>query len=572
MVKLVLVVIKCFAFFFLSGIDFHLSLKDSIFAEAYSSQDKKQSESIASSGSVVHGIDITNVYGIYRGEASPSSPERIDQLSEAAHSYGSSRGDTNNADLTEPASCAEDTERLLILNEDIRLELSAIDIEYLENGSIQNACKRDGQFSNCKFDFRLIPNELQKVCEKHGGSFDETEHSIQCHNPSTKESLYYQFDHDPSCFSVVCEKTDTKQLVTERINSISQRMSEYLEMSCFADDDILRYANGASSIEPASSCAEDTERLLILNEDIRLELSAIDVEYLENASIQNVCKRDGQFSNCKFDFRLFPNELQKVCEKHGGSFDETEHSIQCHNPSTKESLYYQFDHDPSCFSVVCEKTDTKQLVTERINSISQRMSEYLEMSCFADDDILRYANGASSIEPASSCAEDTERLLILNEDIRLELSAIDIEYLENASIQNVCKRDGQFSNCKFDFRLFPNELQKVCEKHGGSFDETEHSIQCHNPSTKESLYYQFDHYPSCFSEACEKTDANQLVAEQIKSISQSMSEYLEMSCFADDDILRYANGASSMESSGMKRSWHGIQIFPVAAFLLTHFN
>lgn len=231
MVKLEVSVVNYFAFLFLSGVDFSSALNDNVFADAYSSRGG----------------------GIYRGEASSSISERGDQLSEAAQSSGSAIGDANIVGLAEPASCAQDTERLLNMNENIRLELSAIDIQYLENASIQNVCKRDGKISNCNFDFRLFPNELQMVCENYGGNFDETEHSIQCHDPNTKESLYYQFDHYPSCFSVACEKTDGKQFVAKRIDSITQALSEYLGMACFADDDILRYANDASSIAIESS-------------------------------------------------------------------------------------------------------------------------------------------------------------------------------------------------------------------------------------------------------------------------------------------------------------------------------
>mmetsp|Transcript_152 Transcript_152/g.381 ORF Transcript_152/g.381 Transcript_152/m.381 type:complete len:283 (+) Transcript_152:72-920(+) len=176
-----------------------------------------------------------------------------------------------------------------------------------------------------------------------------------------------------------------------------------------------------------------------------------------------------------------------------------------------------------------------------------------------------------SSEEQLSCVEDTENTFALNEDIRLELSAIDTRYLESASIENACNRDGKISNCDFDFRLLPNKLQEVCEKDGDNFYETEHSIQCHNPSTKESLYYQYDHYPSCFSAACEQIDVKQLVAGRIDSITQTLAEYLEMSCFADDDILRQANDASLIESAGVKILWHGIQMLPIATFLISIF-
>lgn len=176
------------------------------------------------------------------------------------------------------------------------------------------------------------------------------------------------------------------------------------------------------------------------------------------------------------------------------------------------------------------------------------------------------------------CVEDTESIISVNEDIRLELSAIDTRYLENASIEKVCDEDGTNSNCNFDFRLFPNKLQSVCERDGDDFYETEHSIQCHNSMTKESLYYQFDHYPSCFSTYCKHDDVKQLLAGRIDSMTKAMSEYLDMTCYADDDILRHANDAGSTdasltdasltESSGVRKSWVGIQMVPVAALLL----
>ncbi len=179
--------------------------------------------------------------------------------------------------------------------------------------------------------------------------------------------------------------------------------------------------------------------------------------------------------------------------------------------------------------------------------------------------------GSSDTSTHGTCAEDTEYLLTSYEDIRLELWAVDQQYLENASIENVCVRDGQNSNCNFDFRRYPSNLETVCNNHGGNFLRTEHSIQCHNPSTMERLYYQFDHYPSCCSELCEMTDANRLLTERIDSITELMSEYLQMICFADDDILRHANDSSSLlEASGSApRPWQLLPILLTAVpFLL----
>ena len=169
-----------------------------------------------------------------------------------------------------------------------------------------------------------------------------------------------------------------------------------------------------------------------------------------------------------------------------------------------------------------------------------------------------------------SCAEDTEYLLAAYEDIRLELSAIDEQYLENASIEDVCVRNGKISSCNFDFREYPSNLESVCNNRGGNFYSTEHSIQCHNPITMERLYYQFDHYPSCCSEICERRDANGLLTKRIDSITNIMSEFLQMSCFADYAILRQANDASSIvESSGdTQRSRQWLQILYIMPFLL----
>ena len=185
-------------------------------------------------------------------------------------------------------------------------------------------------------------------------------------------------------------------------------------------------------------------------------------------------------------------------------------------------------------------------------------------------DLLTWTEESPGLSEHGSCADDTEYLLAAYEDIRLELSAIDEQYLENASIEDVCVRDGKSSNCNFDFRKYPSNLETICNNRGGSFYLTEHSIQCHNPSTMERLYYQFDHYPSCCSELCERSDANGLLTERIDSITEVMSEYLQMSCFADYDILRHANDSSSLlESSGsFRRSQHWLEIASAVSLLL----
>jgi hypothetical protein len=179
---------------------------------------------------------------VHRGDGLFLIPEQADQILDPEHPFESERGHTEIA-LNETTTCTKDTERLLIANEDIRMELSIINIQYLENASIRKACKRDETFSNCIFDFRLFPNELKSVCENHGGSYDETEHSIQCNKRSTKESLYYQFDHYPSCMSTTCEIADMTKMVSERIDLISRNIGEYLGFDCLADEEILRHAN-----------------------------------------------------------------------------------------------------------------------------------------------------------------------------------------------------------------------------------------------------------------------------------------------------------------------------------------
>lgn len=219
-------------------------------------------------GNVRREVDITS--GIFRGEAKAVGSE----TSEGTISYNSGIGPSNQdatvvdsmawmgSSESEHGTCDDDTEYLLASYEDIRLELWSVDQQYLENASIKDVCVRDGEFSKCNFDFRRYPSNLETVCSSHGGNFFRTEHSIQCHNPSTMERLYYQFDHYPSCCSELCEMTDANRLLTERIDSITEMMSEYLQMTCFADFDILRHANDSSSLLETSGSAEQSWRWL----------------------------------------------------------------------------------------------------------------------------------------------------------------------------------------------------------------------------------------------------------------------------------------------------------------------
>jgi hypothetical protein len=297
MAKLMLPFVNTLGFIiFLSVIDSSFALSNNIFADVgdadadadqsytisyTSSRGKSRSGGLEPTESAGNDVDISN--GIYRGEASvytperdnhelheagstrgainssneggastdSPSPERVDQVVSELNTWDVG-GNTNNNVFSEPTSCKEGTENLLEMNEDIRSELSVIDRQYLEHAGIENACIRDEKISTCDFDFRDYPSNLQMVCENDDGIFYRTEHSIQCYDLSTMESLYYQFDYYPSCFPAFCGEIDVKRLVTERIDSITETMSEFLEMTCFADDDILRLANDASLIVESS--------------------------------------------------------------------------------------------------------------------------------------------------------------------------------------------------------------------------------------------------------------------------------------------------------------------------------
>jgi hypothetical protein len=168
----------------------------------------------------------------------------------------------------------------------------------------------------------------------------------------------------------------------------------------------------------------------------------------------------------------------------------------------------------------------------------------------------------------TSCSEDTQTLLV-NEDVRTQLQVINLAYLQHASIQKAChnnNNDGDgtttlssatpslaagTTNCNFNFLQFPNNLDEVCEKHGALYDEREHSIQCHNPSnSKELLYYQFDHFPSCLPITCNNEDILQIVTHQMESVRRALEKDSGMVCYADFDILRHAASAAAAVSVG----------------------
>jgi len=263
---------------FLSGINSALVSGDNLFADVYKNT-RGTDNSPDSTGSVETDYDL--ILGINRGESSPidfegesASPDTVYQIS-----YTNGIGETT--DTTQPvdvlpdaadtarlsdtlhfghASCIEETEDMLAAYEDIRMELMSIDQQYLENASVENVCVKDGKISNCNFDFREYPSNLESVCNNRGGNYYKTEHSIQCHNPSTMESLYYQFDHYPSCCSSNCEQNDANNLLSGRIDSITDVMSDFLQMSCFADYDILRHANDGSSIHALENSSSSTQR------------------------------------------------------------------------------------------------------------------------------------------------------------------------------------------------------------------------------------------------------------------------------------------------------------------------
>jgi len=265
---------------FLSGLDASMASGENVFADVYkNTRGMDNSEIPESTNSVEMEYDLMSGINRGRGSAIDEEGDVVSQQAEYNASYNN--GLEASTDISEPveplpeavptsrmedtihfghASCLEETEDLLAAYEDIRLELSAIDQQYLENASIENVCVQDGEVSNCNFDFRNYPSNLESVCNNRGGNFYVTEHSIQCHNPSTIGSLYYQFDHYPSCCSESCERNDRNDLLTGRIDSITEAMSEFLQMSCFADYDILRHANETSSLLDSAGSATRTQR------------------------------------------------------------------------------------------------------------------------------------------------------------------------------------------------------------------------------------------------------------------------------------------------------------------------
>jgi hypothetical protein len=163
----------------------------------------------------------------------------------------------------------------------------------------------------------------------------------------------------------------------------------------------------------------------------------------------------------------------------------------------------------------------------------------------------------SSFSSLSSCSGDLEAL-VENEDLRTELSAINLHYLENGSIQRACRRDGNSLDCKLDFRLYPSNLREVCEKHGGSYWEKEHSLQCQNSDTDENLYYQLDHVPSCFAASCGETDAKKITSSQVDGVRRALEENSGMLCLSDWEILEHAGESDG--SAGSRQYYHAVSL------------
>lgn len=112
-------------------------------------------------------------------------------------------------------------------------------------------------------------------------------------------------------------------------------------------------------------------------------------------------------------------------------------------------------------------------------------------------------------------------------------------------------------DCRVDFRLFPSRLQQRCQANGGRYDESEHSIQCHSPTARQSLYFQYDHYPSCYALSCEEQQVRDQVAQQIDAMKVALEADTGLQCYTDNDILAHAVAASQQEdndSSGGGRS------------------
>jgi hypothetical protein len=153
-----------------------------------------------------------------------------------------------------------------------------------------------------------------------------------------------------------------------------------------------------------------------------------------------------------------------------------------------------------------------------------------------------------------SCYDESEALNE-HEDVRTELMAINMRYLENGSIKRACQRDGKASDCKLDFNLYPSNLHEACEKYGGRYAEREHSIQCRNSATEEELYYQFDHFPSCFAPSCDTVDVNKMISTQLDGVRRAMEEHSGMHCLSDWEILEYASEMYESTGSHLFGRW-----------------
>ncbi|KAG7352463.1 hypothetical protein IV203_008511 [Nitzschia inconspicua] len=182
------------------------------------------------------------------------------------------------------------------------------------------------------------------------------------------------------------------------------------------------------------------------------------------------------------------------------------------------------------------------------------MIKDLDLSSRYETDKPNGIVGAGS--PEEICVHDFESLHS-EEDLRRELEEISVYYLENASVDRACSstRDAADRNCRLDFSGLStsSKFSQICEKLGGVYMEREHSIQCH--SSKQQLYYQFDHYPNCFPASCGRNEINDMISKQIESVRRALEDDSGMSCFADYDILRHA-GENAMDygSDGFNRN------------------
>ena len=197
---------------------------------------------------VANDVEQTNIFDVDVGSDNPLSRFHIDFEEEAGTESPSSTvntartgaGSGNNVDV----SCTDGSETL-IAHEDVRWNIQFLNVEYLENASIDKACARsstDEMGMTCNFDFGLFPNNLDEVCEKYGGVYEEREHSIQCHDPTTKEQLYYQIDRFPNYFPAACHHDEIDSMVEHQIDTVRRALEDDSGMICYADYDILRHA------------------------------------------------------------------------------------------------------------------------------------------------------------------------------------------------------------------------------------------------------------------------------------------------------------------------------------------